>query len=929
MERFEQFGREDDLQNAIYALEHSVSSTSDSDPDKPSRLNNLCVAFMRRFELLGDSRDLDHAIKSGKDALAVSVSAEGNPQKPRCLYTLACRLNDRFERLNELDDINSVIEIGQLAFSLTAEGDELKPMALHIVACSFFERFKRLGKFDDLEKSISEGKSAADLMPKDYPQRFSRLHGLSVRLLERFDLFDNPADLDEAIVKGVDAVNAMPSSCSDRPGVLNNLGVCIFRRFEQHRDFGDLTKAISLLKKALSGTTEGCVDRPRLLDNLGLYVLHRFLIAKDANDLDEAISAGRRALACTPHGYLDKPSRLINLMQSLRERFRVSRQVDDLEESISCGMEALSLIPDGHPDKPSILFQIGASVALRFDRFQNPLDADKATSLLKSAALSPTGSLLTRLDAASEWARVLIEVNPSSALEAFKVTLDLFPRVAWTGKRAERYGQLAHCDDIVNRAAVWALQCGYTNTALEWLEMGRAVVWGQLHNLRSPIDFLSDSHPDLAERLSEVTVALETVTIRDSKTEHFKESTMEDIAKGQRRLATECDCLVETVRALPGFEDFLLPTKLATLKNAAKFGPVVLINVHRIRCDALVLNPGRDNVFHIPLMSFSYQKAKNLQKLITELLYCSGHMLPGYGMSNKDGFMHVLKELWTCIVKPVLDGLAFSPCDTTNPPRLWWCPTGPLAFLPIHAAGDYRSNEPGTKISDYVVSSYTPTLTILLDKLEKTRRFKGLLAISQPNTPGLFPLPGTKEELQKIEERANGVIVEYLRGEEAMPDMVLDGMSTCNWVHMACRCTQNGEKSKGSAFHLHPSPKYPEGHLPVSHLIAKTFPDADFAYLSACQTATRDKSLSEESVHFAVGMLMAGYQSVIATLWSIRDADAPLVADEVYSRLFEDGEPDSGNAAIALHHAVQSFRKHVEGEPDSFLRWVPFIHVGV
>lgn len=94
---------------------------------------------------------------------------------------------------------------------------------------------------------------------------------------------------------------------------------------------------------------------------------------------------------------------------------------------------------------------------------------------------------------------------------------------------------------------------------------------------------------------------------------------------------------------------------------------------------------------------------------------------------------------------------------------------------------------------------------------------------------------------------------------------------------------QKKAKPLDSTFHLHPSLNYPDGHLPLSHVITKSFPEADFAYLSACQTATGDKSLVEESVHLAAGMLMAGYQSVIATLWSIRDVDAPLIADEVYS----------------------------------------------
>ncbi|KAK0452949.1 uncharacterized protein EV420DRAFT_1630338 [Desarmillaria tabescens] len=850
MQRFEQFGREDDLQNAISALERSTSFTSDRDPDKPPRLSNLCLAFLRRFELLGDRRDLDQAIKSGNDAvtladgvsaaeLAVSVSTEGNPRKPKSFYTLACCLNRRFQRLGQLVDIKSAIEMGRLALSLAAEGDQLKPMALEIVAISLYQYFKYLGKPDDLEEAISKQKDAIRLVSKGFLGKFRMLNSLSIYLRERFELFDDPDDLDQAIFKGTDAVNAAPSRSPEKPGILSNVGVCLFQRFILHGALKDVTEAISLMQSAVSDAPDGHVYKPTMLNNLGIYFRHRFAKTKDANDLDEAVSAGRRAVAYIADGHSEKPSWINSLIASLRERYKVHEHFDDLEESISCGKKAL-------------------------------------------------------LDAAIQWAELCRGIDVLSALEAYQLVIELLPRVAWTGKSiAARHRELTHFGHAVNGAAAW----------------GGAIVWGQLHNLRSPVDFLSDARPDLAERLSEVAVALEKASNRGVNAEHFKELSMEEIAKKHRHLANEWDSLVETVRALPGFEDFLQPKKLATLKNVAKLGPVILINTYHARCDALILIPGLEDVVHIPLKDFSYGKAEILHKRFNKSLSALGVRTrasrPVYGTSDKDVFVIVLKELWSCIVKPVLDGLAFSPSEATNLPRLWWCTTGPLAFLPIHAAGQYSTNDPGTKLSDYVVSSYTPTLTALLDKLQKTRAFKGLLAISQPNTPGLSNLPGTKGELQKIEERANEVVVEYLRGEEATPDTVLHGMSTCNWVHMACHATQEKAKPLDSTFRLHHSLNYPDGHLPLS------------------------QSLSEESVHLAAGMLMAGYQSVLATLWSIRDVDAPLIADEVYSRLFEDLKPDSGKAAIALHHAVQSLRKRVEKEPDSFVRWVPFIHVGV
>jgi hypothetical protein len=40
--------------------------------------------------------------------------------------------------------------------------------------------------------------------------------------------------------------------------------------------------------------------------------------------------------------------------------------------------------------------------------------------------------------------------------------------------------------------------------------------------------------------------------------------------------------------------------------------------------------------------------------------------------------------------------------------RIFWCPTGPFVFLPIHATGFYGTqySQLGHKASDFVVSSY-------------------------------------------------------------------------------------------------------------------------------------------------------------------------------------------------------------------------------
>jgi CHAT domain-containing protein len=175
-----------------------------------------------------------------------------------------------------------------------------------------------------------------------------------------------------------------------------------------------------------------------------------------------------------------------------------------------------------------------------------------------------------------------------------------------------------------------------------------------------------------------------------------------------------------------------------------------------------------------------------------------------------------------------------------------------------------------------------------------------------------------------MEQLGSNLRIHSLFGKLATTESVIEGMKERSWVHMACHAVQDTSEPIRSAFCLG------NGNLTLSNIITKSFPHADFAFLSACQTATGDENLSEEAVHLAAGMLAAGYRSVIATMWSIMDEDAPLVATEVYSHLVQGPEPDSTRAAHALHHAVRRLREKLEesGKP-SFLSWVPFIHVGM
>ncbi|KAI9566382.1 hypothetical protein HD554DRAFT_1189286 [Boletus coccyginus] len=162
----------------------------------------------------------------------------------------------------------------------------------------------------------------------------------------------------------------------------------------------------------------------------------------------------------------------------------------------------------------------------------------------------------------------------------------------------------------------------------------------------------------------------------------------------------------------------------------------------------------------------------------------------------------LLSTFWNGVVKPILDALAFStPGDLS---RIFWCPTGPFAFLPIHAAGFYGTQHslPGHNISDFVVSSYVPTLAILAPspnpRVEPSGNLR-LLAIRQPPSDGQLHLPAVATELGHAREaikNSPSAHITLLESSDGTVEEVLSLTREADWVHFACHGVQDGVDSR-------------------------------------------------------------------------------------------------------------------------------------
>lgn len=245
----------------------------------------------------------------------------------------------------------------------------------------------------------------------------------------------------------------------------------------------------------------------------------------------------------------------------------------------------------------------------------------------------------------------------------------------------------------------------------------------------------------------------------------------------------------------------------------------------------------------------------------------------------------LLRSIWQLIVRPILRALDLqvrhnsSFCGPSiqlctpqkqhgrNRPRLHWCPTGAFTFLPIHAA---TAPDSGKSCSDYVVSSYTPTLTALVRARGAWKPIRVLdckaLLVAEGKAPGLRKLTEVGREVSavsKILSPMSPIVLGDIAstGCGVTVQEVLDHLPMTSILHLACHGRQRTFFSLRSGFCLR------DGCLTIAELIKLNLRNARFAFLSACETAKEDIHEPNQAMHIAAAMLFVGFQSVVATMW--------------------------------------------------------------
>ena len=206
-------------------------------------------------------------------------------------------------------------------------------------------------------------------------------------------------------------------------------------------------------------------------------------------------------------------------------------------------------------------------------------------------------------------------------------------------------------------------------------------------------------------------------------------------------LARGWDELVGEVRGLPVFTYFLTVPRFEALAQAAEDGPVVVLNAAPTRCDAIIVHPDRaepvyldgltidtvaDNTRWYQKTIWEYQEARQAlaltRRAITEgdgssAAFRAHHQARTAAAAQKERMEPTLNEIpeWMWHARSRRRCLPrWGPSGRQRRHRrLWWCPTGIMTFLPVHAAGAHARQTAGPSWTT-VVSSYTPSRRALL-----------------------------------------------------------------------------------------------------------------------------------------------------------------------------------------------------------------------
>ncbi|MET9618600.1 CHAT domain-containing protein [Kitasatospora indigofera] len=892
------------LARAADEFRRALTMTPEDHPERAMLLNDLGVTLQLLAQWVREppvqAQALAMAADAGRDAVA-TAAATGDPSRAAYLSNLAVTLRRQFLRTGDRAALTEAVACGRRAADLAAEAGDPKLGGYLNNLC---------------------------LMLRSLSQQTAVTASL--------------AEATEAVAVGRRSITvAVALGDPDIAAYLSNLVAALRALAERTDDTDLLAEALDTARRAVSTAGKDDPDRSRYLVNLANVL--RAMGQQDANLdlLAESVDVARRVVALTPEDHPSRALRLNNLSGSLlalHEHAEEDHLV--LEEAVNAAMDSVRLTPDDHPDHDAYLFGLGNALAeLAWARL-DPLGMQDALDCFTEVAENDAGTPLLRVKAYRRIA--FLELTLFSAvhtsLSVVESAVELLPRInprhLARSDREHRVGQLG---SLAEAAVAAALGSGLPHRAVELLEATRGILAaGTIDARRDDLAGLRNHHPALAREFEDLRDRLErdgpSLVVGEPGGEAGDGPDAADLTRLRSTEGVDWEILVDRIRDVPGFSEFLAPPRIEDLSVQAGQGPIVYLIAGPTRCDALILTGmAADPVRTVQLEQLTQADVANrLHQLLTARQTAADTDLPPEPRTAaQEEILDVLAWLWDGIAEPVLNDLGFTTVpDAWACPRVWWCPVGIMGYLPVHAAGHHRdleSDDPDVSanprtVLDRVISSYTPTVRALEHaRSQPPVTADGTLIVSVPDAPGIEPLSGGSAECDVVHTFVPGA----LRPRRPVRADVLAALPAHPMAHFSCHGTADLRDPAESRLILHDHQSDP---LTVADISALQLTGA-LAFLSACDTSLVSPRLVDEAVNLTGAFHLAGYQNVIGTLWPVNERAAMHITTGFYRHLTAGGtiRPDTANSARALHFAVRALRSRQLLAPT---QWAAHTHTG-
>lgn len=745
-----------------------------------------------------------------------------------------------------------------------------------------------------------------------------RRANLAIALIDQFRYFGITSALDTASGYLHDALDSITPHDPFRPMLLSILGSVYLETANglAGRDEREcLDVAIATLRGALSAAPERFPSRGLLVNNLAVALRRHPNRAVQA----EAETYCRAWLATAEPAATGHQLVRSAVITALNDRLSTEYDPALLDEAEQLARALTTERPKDHRISIASQLALVHLLKIRADRFGVPAARAEAVTVVRAVVKAP----MAPEDPVRAHATLgeLLAGHDRSACRAYNAAVELLVRmVPRTWRQADREHGLSRFFALASDAAAAALAADEPHLAVELLERGRGILLGTAHADNTDLDRLHATHPDLARRFREVDLRIGALrTSPDSPATHA------ELLLRRSLEAEESEVLAE-IRNEPGFERFFGGPSCAELL-ARLPGPAIIVNASKLRSDALVLADGELTVVPLPRLRHEHLVDQSAWFLQHRDRFVLGPALAAVEEATVDLRVRSLHNtrswLWESVAAPVLAALG-------PRRRVWWCPTGLVALLPIHAAGRYRRSgeELPETVLDHVVPSYVPTLRTLLTP-EAPPGNQRALAVGLGETPGHASLGAATDEAQAAAAALRDSTL--LLDADATRSRLLAELPRHTWFHFAGHGRQDTYSTESACLLSYDHAR--SGGLTFADLRAARTSRAHLPYLSACQSSSGRLTLPGEAMHLAGAMLTAGFDRVVAANWQVSDRVAKNVAERFY-RLVADPSPSAARSVEALQATVQHTPKKLARELTgadrdlAVLLWGAFVHFG-